>query len=96
MVERYRNHLIFVKADQDPKTALWKASSHVQFNDGPLAFRDVWLPKPTVGSKTRRNAEKQMIKEARKWIDNRLLSGNQETAKIVSLGSGLFDDDGGG
>jgi len=95
MVERYRNHLIFVKADQDPTTALWKVSSHVQFNDGPLAFRDVWLPKPTVGFKTRRNAEKQMLKEARKWIDDRLLSGNP-TAKIVSLGSGLLDDDGSG
>jgi hypothetical protein len=95
MVERYRNHLIFVKAEQDPKTALWKASSHVQFNEGPLAFRDVWLPKPTVGARTRRNAEKQMIKEARKWIDDRLLSENQ-AAKIVSLDAGAFDDDGGG
>lgn len=96
MVERYRNHLIFVKADQDPKTALWKASSHVQFNEGPLDFRDVWLPKPTVGFRTRRNAEKQMMKEARKWIDDRLLSGDQEAAKIVSLDSGILDDDGGG
>jgi hypothetical protein len=95
MVERYRNHLIFVKADQDPKTALWKASGHVQFNEGPLAFRDVWLPKPTVGLRTRRNAEKQMIKEARKWIDGRLLSENQ-VAKIVSLDSDVFNDDGGG
>jgi hypothetical protein len=94
MVERYRNHLIFVKSDQDPTTALWKASGHVQFNEGPLAFRDVWLPRPTVGFKTSRNAEKQMLKEARKWIDDRLLSGSQ-TAKIVSLGSDVIDDEGG-
>jgi hypothetical protein len=93
MVERYRNHLIFVKADQDPKTALWKASTHVQFNEGTLAFRDVWLPKPTIGLRSRRNAEKQMIKEARKWIDDRLLSENQ-VAKIVSLDSDVFDDGG--
>ena len=94
MVERYRNHLIFVKADQDPKTALWTANGHVQFNEGPLAFRDVWLPKPTVGFRTRRNAEKQMIKDARKWIDDRLLSGDQ-AAKIASLDTGLLDKDGG-
>ena len=93
MVERYRNHLIFVKADQDPKTASWKASAHIQFNEGTLAFRDVWLPKPAVGLRTRRNAEKQMIREARKWIDERLLSGNQ-VVKILSLDSDVFDDDG--
>jgi hypothetical protein len=95
MVERYRNHLIFAKADQDPKTALWKASGHVQFNEGPLAFRDVWLPKPTVGFRTRRNAEKQMIKEARKWIDDRLVSGDPP-AKIVSLDASVSDDESSG
>jgi hypothetical protein len=75
MVERYRNHLIFVKADQDSTTALWKASSHVQFNEDTRTFRDVWLPRPSVGFRTKRNAEKQRMKEARKWVDDRLREG---------------------
>ena len=70
MVERYRNHLIFVKADQDPATALWKAATHIQFNEDPRTFRDVWLPRPNVGLRTKKIAEKQMMKEARKWVDD--------------------------
>ena len=70
MVERYRNHLIFVKADQDPATALWKAGTHIQFNEDPRTFRDVWLPRPNVGLRTKKSAEKQMMKEARKWVDD--------------------------
>jgi hypothetical protein len=87
LVERYRNHLIFVKAEQDPGTALWKAGTHVQFNEDPRTFRDVWLPRPAVGSKTKRIAERQMIKEARKWVDDRLSEVNQATVKTLSLGS---------
>ena len=75
MVERYRNHLIFVKADQDPATALWKAGTHIQFNEDPRTFRDIWLPRPTVGFRTKRNAEKQRMKEAKKWVDERLREG---------------------
>jgi hypothetical protein len=90
MVERYRNHLIFVKADQDPATALWKAATHVQFNEDPRTFRDVWLPRPNIGLKTKKNAEKQMMKEARKWVDDRLREGNQEAAKAPSPGSSLL------
>ena len=70
MVERYRNHLIFVKADQDPATALWKAVTHIQFNEDPRTFRDVWLPRLNVGLRTKKSAEKQMMKEARKWVDD--------------------------
>jgi hypothetical protein len=70
MVERYRNHLIFVKAHQDPATALWKAATHIQFNEDPRTFRDVWLPRPNVGLRTKKSAEKQMMKEARKWVDD--------------------------
>ena len=84
IVERYRNHLIFVKADQDPETALWKAGTHIQFNEDPRTFRDVWLPRPGVGSRTKRNAEKQMMREARKWVDDRLRSETQETTKSSS------------
>ena len=86
MVERYRNHLIFVKADQDPATALWKAGTHIQFNEGTRTFRDIWLPRPTVGFRTKRNAEKQRMKEAKKWVDERLREG-----KIIERSSGGLD-----
>jgi hypothetical protein len=88
MVERYRNHLIFVKADQDPATALWRAGTHIQFNEDPRTFRDIWLPRPTVGFKTKRNAEKQRMKEARKWVDDRLRQG--KTTETPSLDSDLL------
>ena len=92
MVERYLNHLIFVKADQDPATALWKAGTHIQFNEDPRTFRDVWLPRPNIGSKTKKNAEKQMMKEAKKWVDERLRGENQDAIKASSLSSGLLAD----
>ena len=87
MVERYRNHLIFVKADQDPATALWKTATHVQFNEDPRTFRDVWLPRPNVGLRTKKSAEKQMMKEAKKWVDDRL---HEEAAKTPSPGSSVL------
>ena len=91
MVERYRNHLIFVKAEQDPATALWKAGTHIQFNEDPRTFRDVWLPRPTVDFRTKRNAEKQRMKEAKKWVDDRLLEA--KTTKTTSLVSTLLDSE---
>jgi len=91
MVERYRNHLIFVKADQDPATTLWKAGTHIQFNEDPRTFRDVWLPRPTVGFRTKRNAEKQRMKEAKKWVDDRLLEA--KTTKTTSPASNLLDSE---
>jgi hypothetical protein len=89
MVERYLNHLIFVKADQDPATGLWTAGTHVQFNEDPRTFRDVWLPRPNIGLRTKKSAEKQMMKEAKKWVDGRLREENQATSKPVSPGSNL-------
>ena len=86
MVERYHNHLIFVKADQDPATALWKAGAHIQFNEDTRTFRDIWLARPTVGFRTKRNAEKQRMKEAKKWVDERLREG-----KIIERSSGGLD-----
>ena len=90
MVERYRNHLIFVKADQDPATAVWKGATHIQFNEDPRTFRDVWLPRPNVSLRTKKSAEKQMMKEARKWVDDRLREGNQEAAKTPSPSPSLL------
>lgn len=89
MVERYLNHLIFVKADQDPETGLWTAGTHIQFNEDPRTFRDVWLPRPNIGFRTKRNAEKQMMKEAKKWVDGRLREENPAASKPVSSGSDL-------
>jgi hypothetical protein len=87
MVERYRNHLIFVKADQDPVTTLWKAGTHIQFNEDPRTFRDIWLPRPTIGFRTKRNAEKQRMKEARKWVDDRLREGKTTETSSADTGS---------
>jgi len=87
MVERYRNHLLFVKADQDPVTTLWKAGTHIQFNEDPRTFRDIWLPRPTIGFRTKRNAEKQRMKEARKWVDDRLREGKTTETSSADPGS---------
>lgn len=89
MVERYLNHLIFVKADQDPATGLWTAGTHIQFNEDTRTFRDVWLPRPTIGLRTKRSAEKHMMKEAKKWVDGRLRKENQAASKPASPGSNL-------
>ena len=69
VMKRYRGHLILVKAHQEPDTDDWRASIHVQFNEGTLTFRDVQLPGPT---STKTAAEKHALKEARHWVDRRL------------------------
>jgi hypothetical protein len=38
VMKRYRGHLILVKAHQEPDTDDWRASIHVQFNEGTLTF----------------------------------------------------------
>lgn len=72
MVERYRSHLIFVKGYIDSAHHIWKASLHVQFNEDTQTFRDVYLPPPTGRFAGKTSAEKNGIKEAKKWVDNRL------------------------
>jgi len=71
-MERYRSHLILVKAHQEPDTDGWSASVHVQFNEGTLTFRDVQLPAPTSHFPTKTTAEKHALKEAKQWVDRRL------------------------
>jgi hypothetical protein len=75
MMERYRGHLILVKAHQESDTDDWRASVHVQFNEGTLAFRDVQLPPPTGHFPTKTAAEKQALKDAKQWVDHRLREG---------------------
>ena len=72
LTERYRRHLILVKAHQEPDAGGWRASVHVQFNEGTLTFRDVQLPIPTSLFPTKRTAEKEGLTEGKKWVDDRL------------------------
>ena len=72
MVERYRGHLIFAKAYLDRSRCVWKATLHVQFNEDTQNFRDVYLPSTTGQFTGKISAEKHGIKEARKWVDDRL------------------------
>jgi hypothetical protein len=72
IAERYRDHLIFIRAILDPQTRLWSASAHVQFNEGPRVFRDLSLPRPAILFTTEKGAERYMVREARRWVDDRL------------------------
>lgn len=72
VMERYRRHLILVKTHQEPDTDGWRASVHVQFNEGTLTFRDIQLPEPTSQFPTKTTAEKHALKEAKRWVDRRL------------------------
>jgi hypothetical protein len=71
MVERYRGHLIFAKAYLDRSRGVCKTSLHVQFNEDPRTFRDVWLPSPITRSMRKKSVEKHAIEEARQWVDDR-------------------------
>jgi hypothetical protein len=72
VMERYRSHLILVRTRHESNTEGWRASVHVQFNEGVLGFRDVPLPGPTSDFPTKTAAEKQALKEGKNWVDNRL------------------------
>jgi hypothetical protein len=69
--ERYRGHLILVKAHQEPDTDDWSATAHIQFNQDNLTFRDVHLDR-LLNFPTKTSAEKQALKEAKLWVDERL------------------------
>ena len=75
LTERYRGHLILVKAHQGPDIDGWRANVHVQFNEGALTFRDVQLSAPISHFSTKGTAEKYALKEAKKWVDDRLREG---------------------
>ena len=72
VMERYRGHVILVKAHHEPDMDDWRASVHVQFNEGTLTFRDVQLPGPTSHVSTKTTAQKHALKEAKHWVDRRL------------------------
>ena len=77
--ERYRTHLIFVKGREEPDTGGWSASVHIQFNEGTLNFRNVRLPGLTSHFSTKTTAEKQALKEAKLWVDERLRKGSLDS-----------------
>lgn len=87
MTQRHRNHLIFVRTDQDPETHLWSASAHVQFNEDLRTFRDVWLPRPTAPFVSKAAAEKHMVNQAREWIDDRIGVTEQPNSVKLALQS---------
>jgi hypothetical protein len=71
MAERYRNHLILVKADFDSYSRFWNVRAHIQFNQH-VTFRDVLITGPKDTFKSQKRAETHIIQEAKKWVDNRL------------------------
>lgn len=73
LVERYRGHLIFAKAYPDRSRRVWTTSLHVQFNEDSRTFRDVYLPSPIGRFMRKTSAEKHALKEAKQWVDDRLL-----------------------
>ena len=73
MVERYRGHLIFAKAYPDRSSGVWTTSLHVQFNEDSRTFHDVYLPSTIGRFMGQKSAEKHALKEAKQWVDDRLL-----------------------
>jgi len=73
MVERYRGHLIFAKTYLDRSRGVWTTSLHVQFNEDPRTFRDVYLPSPIGRFMRKTSAEKHALEGAKQWVNDRLL-----------------------
>jgi hypothetical protein len=71
MAARYRNHLILIKANPDAETGFWNVRAHIQFNER-ITFRDVLITGPKNSFRTQKQAEKHIVQEAKKWVDNRL------------------------
>jgi hypothetical protein len=72
MAVRYRNHLILEKATLNLKSGVWTVRAHIQFNQNGT-FHDVLIPCPTHSFTSERDAEKYILKEAKTWVDHRLL-----------------------
>jgi hypothetical protein len=61
-----------VKGYQPPDTDRWIGTVRIQFNEDNLTFRDVQLTEPAARFATEKKAEKYALKEAEKWVDNRV------------------------
>ena len=67
---RYRKHLILTTATADAATGAWKATAHIEFTE-QRAFNNVVIRSSAL-FKSRKAAEKQLLREAKEWVDNRL------------------------
>ena len=70
MATRYRKHLILVRMAQDTETDMWRARAHVEFTK-KRDFHDVVIG-PTGPFKSPSQAQKEIVRQAKEWIDNRL------------------------
>ena len=70
MAVRHRKHLILVRVAQDANTDLWTARAHIEFTQ-KRDFQDIVIG-PTAPFKSQKEAEKEIIRQAKEWIDNRL------------------------
>jgi hypothetical protein len=83
VMERYRSHLILVRAHHEPDIEGWRASVHVQFNEGALSFRDVQLPGSTSLFPTKTAAERHALKEGKEWVDSQLREGRKFAPRTI-------------
>jgi hypothetical protein len=72
MSVRYRKHLILPTISQDEVTGTWTATAHIQFTE-KLAFTNFILRSSAI-FRTKKEAEKHIVEQAKKWIDERLRS----------------------
>ena len=66
----YRKHLILITATVDAATGAWTAIAHIEFTQ-ERTFNNVIIRSNAL-FKSKKAAEKQLIKEAKEWVDTRL------------------------
>jgi hypothetical protein len=67
---RYRNHLILTTPSVDAATGAWKAIAHIEFTQEGT-FNNVVIRSSAL-FQSKKAAEKQLIREAKEWVDDRL------------------------
>ena len=70
MSVRYRKHLILPILQQDEATGAWIASARIEFTE-KLTFHNVSISRSSM-FRTRRQAERFILQEAKEWINKRL------------------------
>jgi hypothetical protein len=67
---QYKKHLILTTATEDAATGAWRAIAHIQFTE-QRTFNNV-VVRSSAFFKSKKAAEKQLIREAKEWVDARL------------------------
>ncbi len=67
---RYRKHLILTTPTADAATGAWKATAHIEFTE-QRTFNNVVIRSSAL-FKSKEAAEKQLVREAKEWVDTRL------------------------